>query len=138
MEIPYFFHNSPLGLLQSLAKTWIFSIFLIKNISNHFQINFLFKNMKIGEEILSLGWTILLNIEKFYYVKIGHNFASSRVEKSRSFYLLHNVKSTVKISSIFLAFLENMNFNTWEVFFILLIWIEDPKLILVCCSIIWS
>ena len=27
-------------------------------------------------------------------------------------HLLHNVKSTVKISSIFVAFLENMNFNS--------------------------
>ena len=26
-------------------------------------------------------------------------------------HLLHNVKSTVKISSIFVAFFENMNFN---------------------------
>ena len=26
-------------------------------------------------------------------------------------HLLHNVKSTVKISSLFVAFLENMNFN---------------------------
>ena len=26
-------------------------------------------------------------------------------------HLLHNVKSTVKISSIFVAFLENMNFS---------------------------
>ena len=26
-------------------------------------------------------------------------------------HLLHNVKSTVKISSIFVAFLDNMNFN---------------------------
>ena len=28
--------------------------------------------------------------------------------------LLNNVKSTVKISSIFMAFLENTNFNTVE------------------------
>ena len=27
-------------------------------------------------------------------------------------HLIHNVKSTVKISSIFVAFLENMNFNS--------------------------
>ena len=29
-------------------------------------------------------------------------------------YYLHNVKSTVKSSSIFVAFLENMNFNSWK------------------------
>ena len=28
-------------------------------------------------------------------------------------HLLHSVKSTVKISSIFVAFLENMNFKYW-------------------------
>jgi hypothetical protein len=31
---------------------------------------------------------------------------------TQTWHLLHNVKSTVKISSIFVAFLGNMNFNT--------------------------
>ena len=31
---------------------------------------------------------------------------------TQTWHLLHNVKSTVKISSIFVAFLENINFKT--------------------------
>ena len=38
-------------------------------------------------------------------------------EKTSIWHLLHNVKSAVKISSIFVAFLENVNFtrsNFWQ------------------------
>ena len=37
--------------------------------------------------------------------------------------LLHNVKSTVKILSIFVAFLENMNFKIWTPFFYFRVWL---------------
>ena len=46
------------------------------------------------------------------FVKFMFSKKATKIDKSspKIWHLLHNVKSTVKISSIFAAFLENMNF----------------------------
>ena len=57
------------------------------------------------------------DVKEFPYleisVKFGFSKKATKIKKSSPsiWHLLHNVKSTVKISSIFAAFLENMNFT---------------------------
>ena len=47
-----------------------------------------------------------------FYLKFLFSKKATKIEEIFTVYLtLHNVKLTVKISSIFVAFLENMNFN---------------------------
>ena len=51
--------------------------------------------------------------QRFFQVKFVFSKMTTNLTKSSPsiWHLLHNIKSTVKISSIFVAFLENMNFK---------------------------
>ena len=47
----------------------------------------------------------------FGYLKFKFSKKATKIDEIFTVDLLHSVKSTVKISSIFVAFLENMNFK---------------------------
>ena len=60
-----------------------------------------------NSEIRMAAWKFKLNLLKFMFSKKAIKISLS------IWHLLHNVKSTVKISSIFVAFWENINFITF-------------------------
>ena len=55
------------------------------------------------------------------------NFSLSILHLHTTYYVAHNVKSTVTISSIFVAFIENMNFTFIEYNQILAAWPDIRK-----------
>ena len=80
---------------------------------------FIYKTYQGMNIQISFMWHILVKnpVSNFWAMTSGKVVFSKMVRKidkksSHSiWHLLHNVKSTVRISSIFVPFLENMNFN---------------------------
>ena len=80
----------------------------------------LIRDLRVSSQILTICWTCSLYYLVIFIVFKGASIWSSyflrrpqKLTKSSPliWHLLHNVKSTVKILSIFVAFLENMNFK---------------------------